>query len=453
MQKISYKRILSGALALVISFVLILSLLPYQASASEIYSPTGFCPAKIGAKEGFTSNNSPAARFETAYALYKAGLLKNGSSSGYTAPSDISGKWYKDAAEAALKCGVMQTVYGYFSGGSSVTRADFAVMLQTLVHRLLGSGTLEKKSTMTKVKFSQYTDVKASASYAEAVSEMSSYGFMIGLDQSTRTISAKGKIFAPSSSLSLGELYESVKNVYIYFEYDMTVLDSISHDWGSWHYNYDDTDVYAGTESRTCSSCDCAPNTRIRSGSEGTTVHFPDVSGRRFYYSACGWAATEGITKGTSETEFSPEAKCTRAQIVTFLYRYYGTPEPKDGGEPFDDVSPDDYFYKAVLWASQKGITTGTSDTTFSPDDICTRAQIVSFIYRAKIGGTKIIEGTCPFTDVKKSDYFYYPVLWANKSGIAKGFSDTVFKPNGQCTRGEAVTFLFRLYNLDNDTV
>ena len=156
------------------------------------------------------------------------------------------------------------------------------------------------------------------------------------------------------------------------------------------------------------------------------------------------WAVQEGITVGTGKTTFSPNATCTRAQAVTFLYRAAGEPEVTQQEIPFTDVTEDDYFCKAVLWAVENKVTVGTSDTTFSPDDTCTRAQIVTFLFRAK--QAEAVEGAeNPFTDVPADFWCVDEILWAVENGITQGDgSATVFNPNGGCTRAQIVTFLYR---------
>ena len=169
---------------------------------------------------------------------------------------------------------------------------------------------------------------------------------------------------------------------------------------------------------------------------------FVDVSSSDYFYEPVLWAVEHGITNGTDATHFSPEATCTRGQVVTFLWRANGSPEPGSASNPFYDVSASDYYYKAVLWAVQRGITNGTSDTTFSPDQGCTRGQVVTFLNRA--GGNQKADAVNPFVDVYPSDYYYDAVLWAVKWGITNGTDATHFSPDATCTRGQIVTFLYR---------
>ena len=155
------------------------------------------------------------------------------------------------------------------------------------------------------------------------------------------------------------------------------------------------------------------------------------------------WAIVNGITAGTSDTTFGPDEGCTRAQVVTFLWRAAKQPEPKTTSNPFTDVKEGDYFYKAVLWAVENGITKGTSDTEFSPADTCTRGQIVTFLYRYE-GEPKVDATESAFSDVKTTDYFFAPIAWAVENEITQGIGDGKFGPNDTCTRAQVVTFLYR---------
>ena len=171
---------------------------------------------------------------------------------------------------------------------------------------------------------------------------------------------------------------------------------------------------------------------------------FVDVATGSYYEDAVDWAVENGITKGTDDTHFSPDGICTRAQAVTFLWRTAGSPASKTHAMPFTDVPVGSYYYDAVLWAVENGITKGTSDTTFSPNMICTRAQIVVFLWRSEKSPAA---GTAnPFADVKSDAYYADAVLWAVKENITKGTTSTTFSPNAGCTRAQIVTFLYRAY-------
>ena len=155
------------------------------------------------------------------------------------------------------------------------------------------------------------------------------------------------------------------------------------------------------------------------------------------------WAVVKGVTNGTDSTHFSPNSTCTRAQVVTFLWRANGCPEPQGKGNPFTDVKPDAYYYKAVLWAVEQGITTGTSTSTFSPNSGCTRGQVVTFLWRAS-EKPEPSNSFNPFGDVGPDEYYSKAVLWAVEKEITNGTSANKFSPNSTCTRAQIVTFLYR---------
>ena len=169
---------------------------------------------------------------------------------------------------------------------------------------------------------------------------------------------------------------------------------------------------------------------------------FLDVPAGAYYEDAVVWAVGKGITSGTNATTFDPNGTCTRAQAVTFLWRAAGSPTPKTKLMPFPDVPVGSYYWNAVLWAIEQGITEGTSYLTFSPNDSCTRAQIVTFLWRAK--GNPAVSGNAPFTDVPPDAYYAAAVTWAEKNGITGGIGNGLFGSNNTCTRAQIVTFLYR---------
>lgn len=181
----------------------------------------------------------------------------------------------------------------------------------------------------------------------------------------------------------------------------------------------------------------------------GQTMNFIDVKTTDYFYNSVKWAVGKNITNGTSSTTFSPYKSCTRAEIVTFLWRAASSPEPTTTRNPFRDVNAVTHssYYKAILWASQKGITSGTSATAFSPDQVCTRAQIVTFLYR--YAGQPSGYYSNPFKDVGATSEasYYNAILWAVGKGITTGTSATTFSPYASCNRAEAVTFLYRYTN------
>ena len=171
---------------------------------------------------------------------------------------------------------------------------------------------------------------------------------------------------------------------------------------------------------------------------------YRDVPENAYYRDAVLWASARGITKGTEEARFSPDAPCTRAQTVTFLWRAAGMPEPGSGDMPFEDVKPGSYYEKAVRWALAQGVTKGVSETRFAPEDTVTRAQTVTFLWRA--AGLPAVNGTLSFADVAQSAYYAAAVKWAEDSGITVGVGDGLFGPELTCTRAQIVTFLCRAY-------
>ena len=173
-----------------------------------------------------------------------------------------------------------------------------------------------------------------------------------------------------------------------------------------------------------------------------TQLAFTDVSADAYYYDAVQWAVKNGITYGTSDTTFSPDASCTRAQMAAFLWRAAGCPEPK-GTSSFTDVPSDAYYAKAVAWAVENGITGGVGNDKFAPDDVCTRAQMAAFLCR--LAGGKA-EGAGTFTDVSADAYYAEAVQWAVENGITDGVGDNRFAPDATCTRAQIVTFLYRFF-------
>ena len=171
---------------------------------------------------------------------------------------------------------------------------------------------------------------------------------------------------------------------------------------------------------------------------------FRDVSRFDYFYDAVKWASENGIASGTSNYTFSPDAVCTRAQTVTFLWRAAGSPMPRYRVSPFTDVNAYDYYYNAVLWAVEQGITTGLTATTFGPDETVTRGQVATFLYRAASAAKPNTFN--PFTDVKATAYNYNAILWAYDNRITTGTSTTTFSPDASCTRAQIVTFLYRYY-------
>ena len=171
---------------------------------------------------------------------------------------------------------------------------------------------------------------------------------------------------------------------------------------------------------------------------------FYDVPNNAYFYEAVKWAVKNGITTGVGNDLFAPEQPCTRAQIVTFLWRAAGSPEPKGAASGMTDVVSGSYYEKAVAWAIENGITTGTTTSTFSPDATCTRAQAVTFLARALNAKAA---SAAEFSDVPTGSYFADAVAWAAANGVTEGIGGGLFGSDNDCTRGQIVTFLYRAYN------
>ena len=213
-------------------------------------------------------------------------------------------------------------------------------------------------------------------------------------------------------------------------------LDPLGHSFGQW------TDVGGGMEERTCQRCGHTEQQPVG----GPVNPFTDVPEGSFYYEPVLWAVRNGVTAGTTPTTFGPNDKCMRAHVVTFLWRAAGSPEPTRTENPFVDVKPTDFYYKPVLWAVENGITAGLDATHFGPTSYCNRAQVVTFLHRAK-GSPAPASMELPFTDVATGAWYAAPVAWAVETGFTAGMTATAFGPNSICNRAQIVTFLYRAYN------
>ena len=229
------------------------------------------------------------------------------------------------------------------------------------------------------------------------------------------------------------------------------------HTFGEWTQTKAPTCTEKGEETRSCSGCDEVETREIAAlGHEYKngkcercgdllTSEFTDVKAGKFYFDAVAWAVENKITEGVGGNLFAPDKECTRGQVVTFLWRAAGSPAPKSTEHPFTDVKEGKFYYDAMLWAVENNITTGMTATTFDPDGICTRGQVVTFLWRAK-NMPKATNTEHPFTDVEEGKYYYDAMLWAVENGITDGMTKTTFAPNNTCNRGQVVTFLHRAY-------
>lgn len=220
------------------------------------------------------------------------------------------------------------------------------------------------------------------------------------------------------------------------------VIAKTAHKPGDWI-----TDELLSNDEKTVQHRFCKTCLQIVDTKEVPVVHpdspFGDVYYDDYYFDSVLWAVDKKITAGTAPNTFSPDKVITRAEVVTMLWRAAGSPAPKFDWNPFTDVSADAYYYNAVLWAVEKDVTVGTTKTTFSPDELCTRAQVMTMLWRAK--GSPLAEDAKDlFIDVAKDDYFYAPVLWATENGITGGTGLFLFSPDAPCSRAQIVTFLYK---------
>ena len=223
-----------------------------------------------------------------------------------------------------------------------------------------------------------------------------------------------------------------------------TSCEANGHVWDSGVITQEPTATADGVKTYTCTVCGATRTETVPKLSNP----FTDVTQGKFYYDPVLWAISQDpqITTGVTDTTFEPDRTCTRAHVVTFLWRANGCPNPTNMTSSFKDVKDTSkYYYKAVLWAAEKGITTGYADGTFRPDDECTRGQVVTFLWRAK-GQPTPTSAANPFSDVPAGKYYTTAVLWALQNNITQGRTSTTFGPDDACTRGHVVTFLYRAY-------
>ena len=220
---------------------------------------------------------------------------------------------------------------------------------------------------------------------------------------------------------------------------EATPIPATGHSFTNWSVVQEAAPGVAGRKERTCRTC-----SHVETEVIPAINPFSDVKSTDYYFDSVLWAVTERVTSGmTTTTTFAPTQNCTRAQVVTFLYRANGEPAVS-GTNPFTDVKSTDYFYNAVLWAVSEGITTGMSATEFAPDMPCTRAQVVTFLWRDADKPTP--SSNQSFSDVAAGQYYRDAVLWAVGEGITNGMGNNRFAPNDTCTRGQIVTFLYRAF-------
>ena len=230
-------------------------------------------------------------------------------------------------------------------------------------------------------------------------------------------------------------------------------IGNIQSEYGKYHYSYNDETVSKAVYENALNKLRSGGSHKIEYMTLKDATNwlnteisnpFTDVANSDWFVKPVMWAVDNNITGGIGNGMFGPNNPCTRAQVVTFLWAANGKPEPSSSNNPFTDVANDAWYLKPVLWAVERGITGGTSPTTFSPDAECTRAQIVTFLYAA--AGKPSISGVNLFLDVNESDWYFPPILWAKENEITGGTSNTTFSPLDVCTRGQVVTFLYKAY-------
>ncbi len=266
------------------------------------------------------------------------------------------------------------------------------------------------------------------------------------------TISKYGfskKLYAPGSSYTITD-YWTVGSATANDSFTLVAVWNAEdeHHWDNGVITKEPTVTECGTRTYTCSVCKYSRSVRLDKLAAG----FNDVSSSAYYYDAVQWAVSEGITSGSAGgTVFNPNATCTRAQVAAFLWRAAGKPEPELSENPFKDISSSAYYYKAVLWAVENGITAGKTGSTFDPNGIVTRAQVVTFLWRAA-GKPEPASSVNKFSDVSSSAYYYKAVLWAVENGITNGKTSTVFGSEAECSRAQVVSFMYRSQKSDEDS-
>ena len=282
--------------------------------------------------------------------------------------------------------------------------------------------------TCTEQGFTTHTCVNCGDSYMDSYTDALGHSFTAYISDDNATCTQDGTKTAVCDRCNASD----------------TVIDEGSahgHDFTEWTVIMKPTETAEGLESRCCLRCG-VEETRTIARLENP---FADVPSDSFYYEPVMWAVANGITNGTSATTFGPNDQCMRAHVVTFLWRAVGSPEPTWTDNPFVDVKESDFYYKAVMWALENGITSGLDATHFGPTAYCNRAQVVTFLYRT-MGSPELESMDNPFADVQAGAFYEKPVLWAVQNGITNGLSATSFGPNAICNRAQIVTFLYRAF-------
>lgn len=220
--------------------------------------------------------------------------------------------------------------------------------------------------------------------------------------------------------------------------------EKLGHEYGEGEETKEPTLTTMGRLTYTCVRCEAS----YTETTPKWTNPFLDLDKKAYYFNSVLWAYNKGITTGVDSQTFDPEGSCTRAQVVTFLWRQAGSPIPEQKSGTFSDVPADAYYADAVRWAVETGITNGVSAAEFAPDRVCTRCEVVTFLYRANGSGAAAQAGV--FADVTPGDYYFDAVYWAYENGITTGTGSAAFSPSVNCTRGQTVTFLYRARTIKN---
>lgn len=434
-------------LVLVLALVMVLSLLPFGASAAEIVD-SGKCGKNV--TWTLDSNGLVTISGTGAMADYDAYDMTEYRHNGVVSPF----MYAEDIYDVVIQDGVTSVGEKAFKGcrllmGVTIPDSVTSIGLDAFFGTELSS--LELPDSVTSIgpgafdgcDFSDVTIPKSVTSIgAAAFSEnhnlqsVTILGNVTTIEYNTFSYcTSLQTVSIPSTVTKIGEnafLETHVKDVY---------FDGTEEQWENVRIEYgNDRLLYA-----TVHYADVAEQTTPPEPSKPTTKSpFKDVKKDAYYFDSVLWAVNHDpvVTAGTDATHFSPNNDCTRAQMVTFLWRAAGEPKPASTKNPFKDVKKGAYYYDAVLWAVGEGITAGTSQNTFSPDDTVIRGQTVTFLWR--MADQPTVKAKNPFKDVKSSAYYYDAVLWAVKNNITAGTSANAFSPNDSCTRAQIVTFLYR---------
>ena len=382
---------------------------------------------------------SDASYCEYGFAVTNVEAASSGHTHSLTAVPKINETCTKDGTEAYWKCNSCGKMFSDAQGKYEISAP---IVIKATGHKWDG-GKVTKEPTENSEGVKTFTCTVCGETRTETIPALDHTHTLTAVSKVNATCTKDGTEAYWKCS-SCGKLFSDAQG-----KNEISapvVIKSTGHKWDGGKVTKEPTENSEGLKTFTCTACG---ETRTESipklSPKPVSNPFSDVAQDQYYFDPVLWAVNHQpqITNGTSATTFSPDATCTRGQVVTFLWRAKGCPEPKQTNNPFTDVTADAYYYKAVLWAVEQGITNGTSATTFGPEQSCTRGQVVTFLWRAegKPSQSGVKNG---FTDVQAGQYYYDAVLWAVAQGITNGTSATTFSPDATCTRGQIVTFLYR---------